>query len=314
MTSPTQLKGFQNSQDATLSNILLRNLISFYDWGFLDKGGFVNVKIPSSGMYSGDKHKLQPVNTPNYQNGKAWQAFKSNWVWESGVTVGSPVSISGVYVNGTFRSLNNNVQPYYINYPQGQVIFNNPISASSNVTIEYSYKWLNVVPADDVPFFRQVQQFSNRLDAQFNSKKGEWVQLGETRVQTPALAIEVNPPKNFKGFQIGGGQWVHNEVVFYVVAETKSECSNLLDQITFQNDRTITLFDPNKIAESGMFPLNYRNELTASAVPSGMYPSLVENFKYRECYIFDSRAQGITQLSPDLYIGSAVCTTEVVPI
>jgi len=50
MTSPTQLKGFQNSQDATLSNILLRNLISFYDWGFLDKGGFVNVKIPSSGM------------------------------------------------------------------------------------------------------------------------------------------------------------------------------------------------------------------------------------------------------------------------
>jgi hypothetical protein len=314
MTNPNQLKGFQNSQDATLSNILLKNFISFYDWGFADKGGFVNVRVPSSGMYGGDKHKLQPVTTPNYQNGKAWQAFKSNWLWESGVSVGSPVSISGIYVNGTFRAVGNNTQPYYINYPQGQVVFDNPIATTDNVTLEYTYKWLNVVPADGIPFFRQIQQYSNRLETQFTSKKGEYAQLGETRVQTPAIAVEVTPPKSFRGFELGGGQWVYNDVVFYVVAETLSECSNILDQITFQNERVISLFDPNKIAESGAFPLNYRNELTQAAFSSGTYPSLVQNFKYRDCYIFDSRAQGVTQLSPDLYIGTASCTTEVVAI
>lgn len=314
MTNPTQLRGFQNSQDITLSNILLRNFISFYDWGFIDKGGFTNVKIPSTGMYSGDKHKLQPVTTPNYPNGKVWQAFKSNWMWESGVSIGSPVSISGIYVNNTFRAVGNNVQPYYINYPQGQVVFNNAIATTDNVTIEYTYKWLNVVPANDIPFFRQIQQFSNRIDNKFTSKTGEWVQLGETRVQTPTLAVEVIPPRDFKGFQLGGGQWVHNDIIFYVVAENSWECSNLLDQITFQNDRVITLYDPNKVAESGALPLNYRNELTAAALPSGMYPSLVQNFKYKDCYIFNSRAEGITRLSPDLYIGTAKCTTEVVPI
>jgi len=315
MTSPTQLSGFQNSQDATLSNILLQNFISFYDWGFLDKGGYYNVNIPSSGMYGGDKHKLKPLNDPNYSTGQVWQAFRTNWMWESGVSIGSPVSISGVYVNGVFRGTGNITQPYYINYPQGQVVFNSPVATSANVQIEYSYKWLNVIPAKGVPWFREIQQGANRLDTQFTqSNKGEWAQLGQTRVQLPALAIEVVPAKKFKPFQLGGGQWVHNDIIFYVITENHWECSNIMDQVAFQNDRVIYLYDPNKIAESGVFPFNYRNELTASALPSGMYPSLVENFRYRDCYIFDSSAQGITELSPDLYIGTVKCTTELVPI
>ena len=315
MTSPTQLVGFQNSQDATLSNILLQNFISFYDWGFLDKGGFYNVRVPASGMYGGDKHKLKPLNDPNYATGKVWQAFRTNWMWESGVSVGTPVSVSGVYINGTFRSVANVAQPYYINYPQGQIVFDSPVAASANVQIEYSYKWLNVIPAKGVPWFREIQQGANRLDTQFTqTNKGEWAQLGQTRVQLPALAIEVVPTKRLRPFQLGGGQWVHNDIIFYVITENHWECSNLMDQISFQNDRVINLYDPNKIAESGVFPLNYRNELTASALPSGMYPSLVQNFKYRDCYIFDSIAQGITQLSPDLYMGTVKCTTELVVI
>ena len=39
------LRGFANSQDATLSNILLENFITFYDWGLVDKGDFYNIDI-----------------------------------------------------------------------------------------------------------------------------------------------------------------------------------------------------------------------------------------------------------------------------
>lgn len=314
MTSKTELRGFTNSQDPLLSNILLRNFISFYDWGFTEKGGFVNVKIPATGIYGGEKHKLQPLSTPGYNDGKAWQAFKSNWVWESGVSVGSPISISGVYVNNTFRAVGNNVQPYYINYPDGQIIFNSPIATTSNVTLEYSYKWLNVVPANGVPFFRRLQQFSNRVDSGFSSKLGEWVQLGETRIQSPALIVDVVPPKKFSGFQLGGGQYVYNDVLFYIVADNQFDCQNIMDQVLFQNDRVITLYDPVKIAESGAFAFDYKNQLTNYALPSGMYPSLVENFKYRDCYIKDSRSDGVSCLSSELYIGSVKCTTEVIAI
>ena len=41
----TKLSNLPNAQDATLSNILLDNFIAFYDWGFLDRGSFYNIKI-----------------------------------------------------------------------------------------------------------------------------------------------------------------------------------------------------------------------------------------------------------------------------
>ena len=77
------LRGFANSQDATLSNILLENFITFYDWGLVDKGDFYNIDIPESGLYGGNKHKLRPVQDPNYNDGQVWEGYRSNWVWET---------------------------------------------------------------------------------------------------------------------------------------------------------------------------------------------------------------------------------------
>ena len=45
----TRLARLSNAQDSTLSNILLDNFISLYDWGFLDRGQFYNIDIPESG-------------------------------------------------------------------------------------------------------------------------------------------------------------------------------------------------------------------------------------------------------------------------
>ena len=55
------LAGFNNTQDLGITNILLENFIARYDWGFIDKGGFYNVRIPASGMYGGDKSSLRYV-------------------------------------------------------------------------------------------------------------------------------------------------------------------------------------------------------------------------------------------------------------
>ena len=310
------LRGFSNSQDATLSNILLENFINFYDWGFIDKGGYYNISIPASGLYGGDKHKLRLVDDPNYNKGQVWEGYRSNWIWETGVSLGSPTRVSGVFVDSTFRATGNIEEPYYINYPEGRVVFDTAIASNSEVQLEYSHKWLNVIPAEGVPWFREIQKGSMRLDnatfLQFGS--GDWAQLGQTRVQLPAMAVEVAPPIGLTPYQLGGGQWAHNDILFYVIAENHWECNNIMDQVAFQNDRTIWLFNTNAVALSGVYPFNYRNELNGNALPSGLYPNLLNNFQYRRCWIFDSSAQRVTQLSPELYIGTVRCKTEVKPI
>ena len=78
------LRGIFNTQDATLSNILLENFLTFYDWGFLDKGAFYNINIPSSGLYGGIKSNLRLVDDPNYTKGQVWEGYRQNWVWETG--------------------------------------------------------------------------------------------------------------------------------------------------------------------------------------------------------------------------------------
>ena len=55
---------------------------------------------------------------------------------------------------------------------------------------------------------------------------------------------------------------------------------------------------------------NYRNELNENAIPSGMYPNMIDNFFYKRCTIQDTKSQDVVQLSPDLFIGSARCTTK----
>lgn len=310
----TQLANLRNAQDPTLSNVLLDNFIYFYDWGFLDRGSFYNITIPQSDIYGGDRHKLRSATDPNYSDGQVWEAYRKNWVWESGIsaTTEQPIQISGVFVDDVFYATGNTTKPFYIDYTDGKIIFDSAQSTTSDVELEYSHKWVEVIPAEGVPFFREIQQGSLRSEENFQvSNSGGWAQLGQSRVQMPAIAIEVVPARSLEPYQLGGGQWVNNDIIFYVISENHWECANLVDSILYQNDRTIHLFDPTAVAISGVFPFNYRGELNENAIPSGLYPNMIDDFFYRRCHIYDSRGDDINQISPDLYIGTARCSTQV---
>ena len=312
----TRLNNLNNAQDATLSNILLDNFVALYDWGLLDRGQFYNINIPQSGIYGGDRHKLRLADDPNYNDGQVWEAYRQNWVWEGSGTVSAtteqPTNISGVFVDNTFYATGNVTKPFYIDYPNGRVVFDTALASTNTVHLEYSHKWVQVVPAQGVPWFRQIQQGSFRNEEDFQvSGSGGWVQLGQTRIQLPAIAIEVVPARSLEGYQLGGGQWVNSDLVFYVMSENHWECTNLMDSILYQNDRTVHLFNPTAVAISGVFPFNYRNELNENAIPSGLYPNMIDNFLYRKCWISESRGNEISQLTPELYIGTTRCTTQV---
>jgi hypothetical protein len=307
--------GIDNTQDATLSNILLDNFIQFYDWGFLDKGGFNNISRPSSGMYGGSKHILKPVDDPNYSANQVWQAFRQNWVWETGVSkTTQPTQISGVYRGNTFLPFSYNATSgyyigsgYTIDYPNGRVIFNSPIPATSVVSLNYSYKWASVQRAEGVPFFRQIQN-GFRLDQNFLTGSGDWVQLGQTRVQLPAVFVESPKKRTYDPYQLGGGQWANTDIVVYVMSDKQSTCVDILDMISYQNDRDIKLFNTNSVSKSGDIAINYNGNLVDK---SNRYPDLINNHYFRNCIIHETQINDPVWLSYSLYLGTAKFSTRV---
>lgn len=299
MAQYTELANITNTQNQTLSNVLLENFVSFYDWGLLNKGGYYNVT--GSGAY-GDKTRLYPENDPNYTSGKVWKGHRGNWVWED---INGPISISGVYVN---NSLTTN---YAIDHENGRIIFDSPIPASSVVNLNHSQKWVKVIPAKGVPWLRQIQQFSHRVEN--FSASGNWAQLGKTRIQLPTITVDVMPAQRLAPLQLGGGQWSYNDVVFNIITQNEWECKNLSDIILLQNDRAIYMYDSDKVIASGYSIKNYNNTMTEWGLASGTYPVLVDNFRYRsKCYIRESRGSDITELNQNLYIGSVRYLVETI--
>ena len=90
------LTGVSNIGKSALGDLLQAGIISFFDWGFQNIGAYENVNIPTSGVYGGDRHILRPVQTPYYTNGRVWEGYRSNWIWESGFSQPvQPIQISG---------------------------------------------------------------------------------------------------------------------------------------------------------------------------------------------------------------------------
>jgi hypothetical protein len=263
MTRPNyvKLKGITHAGELTLSEQLPANIVAFFDYALLEVGAFFNVNIPTSGAFGGNQHRLRLVSDPNFDTGCVWEGFRQNWV-------------SGVYVNGTFYPKSTTgAYSHYIDYPHGRVVFLSPISTSSTVTCEYSYRWFNF-SIDEIPWFRQIQFNSLRLDSEhfLQVGSGDWNILSQNRVQLPAVVVEASPNRKLVPKQIGGGQKIYNEVLFHIFAETPWEKQKLVDWITYQNEKSINTFNLNLMAEQD------KSQLTASGTihPSGyLYPELV---------------------------------------
>ena len=351
MSHKNRLKGFDDVGESTLSTVIQDNLVEYFDWALLEKGNFFNISIPTTGQYGGNKHNLRLVDDPRYDSGQVWEGVRSNWVWQSGLAFNKqanvrqrqliygeeledadatyPLSkrlpgVSGVFVGGEFRPASG-VGPYAhsLDHPRGRVIFDTAISTSSNVQAEFSYKWINVTRANH-PFFREIQHRSQRADRDFNFVgSGDWTQLSETRLQLPALAIEIVNKREMSPYQLGGGQYATTDILFHVLAETEFTRDKLLDIVSLQKEKTIFLFDPDRIGRNDAYPLDWRG----SPKPSGLrYPELVapsagDGASFHKGYrkvrpgqltFKDTNITAVTAISPNLYHGAVRTSTEVI--
>lgn len=294
MTDHLQFKGISDIGTTGFTNQMTVNLTNFLDWSFLGIGGFFNVDVALSGHYGGDQSRLRRVSDPRYIDGQVYEGFRSNWVYESGISYGiAPITYSGVYVNGSFyEASTTGVYSHSVDYPRGRVVFDTPISnANTIVKCGFSYKQVYVTDADE-PFARTVMPDSFRVDSpQFLQQgSGIWNVLSENRVQLPAIIVNPMADVNFTGLELGGGDNRNQTVMLNVVAETATERNNLMDILLMQTEKSIYMYDVNQVIDADRFPLDINGYLQ----PSGyLYPGMIDNFRKWRLTILETRALDI---------------------
>ena len=288
----------------------------FLDWAFLGIGGWSNVTMPTSGAFGGTFDTLRLVNDPSYSNGQVWEGARKDWVWETGSSYEGhdPIQISGVYVNGVLKGTGDATYGHHYNYPLGRVVFDNPISTSDTVKVEYSYRNVQVYVADEAPWWDELQYNSLRVDDAYYSStgSGSWGILANHRVQMPAIVLETVPRRRFKPYQLGDtSQFVQQDIVFHIVGENRWWRNQLVDILSYQIDSQVWLFKTDTLIESGAYPLDYRGMKVASPLN---YNNVVNTPQYRYLLarMTDMSITEMESYDARLHEGTVRATLEVV--
>lgn len=303
----TTFKGVSQYGLAHISEQCEANLIQFLNWGFLSIGAYRNVNRPTTRITGGSGHRLQPLNDPNFANGRVWQGFRKNWVWESGVEYAGtqPINISGVYVNGAFKTPTTSGYEHYVDYNRGQVVFNTALPSSSVVEADFSYKFVNVISMDSQGTYNiQYGSFDFNASHFAQQGSGDWARVGEERVQLPLVAVQVVDSRKNQGLQIGypnPGLRVDTDILFHIYTESEFDLNNIVDIISLQDWRAFAFFDINRIASSGLMPLDYRGAKNANPKMYSFFANPANGYYWNTAFMYDTIVQQRRRVNDNLF-------------
>lgn len=310
------LKGFTSFSSSTPSNDASENIVAFFDYGLIEKSGFVNIQRSNSGVFGGLDYRLRLSRDPRYTDGQVWQGFRKNWVWESGLgaltnTDQTYPGVSGVYVNSTFYpSSTTGTYSHYIDHRNGTVIFNTAIATTSTVECDYSYKYVNVMKANGMPWFLQIHKDSERSDnSNFTSGSGEWGFLPEAKVQLPAIGVEMVNGSEMTPYQLGGGQYIRLNLMAHCVADDSYTRDKLVDIVLMQKERSFYMMDLDSVCNNEKIPLDYRGVPISGAL---IYPDLVSSYQGRILRFKDCVIDSSYSLNSNVHVGTVKITTEMI--
>ena len=133
--------------------------------------------------------------------------------------------------------------------------------------------------------------------------------MSNHRVQLPAIVVEAVPRRTFTPYELGAtSQFVYQDVLFHIIADTRWWRNNLVDIVSFQKDTTIMMYNNNTVAQSGAYPLDYRGMLVDS---SKTYPCLVTDYPYKHMRFFNCIVTEMQTINSRLYQGTVRATFEL---
>ena len=292
-------KGIFSIGDRQPLSSLEDNLKSFLDWSFVNIGGFVNVRIPTSGIAGTQYHKLNLSEDPSNTNNTVWEAEKKNWVYETGVSYSgsSPIEISGIYLNNNFLTGPSGfgAYTYSLDYDNGRVLFDNPVSKTSDVHVEYSYRYV------------QTYKSSESRGLEINDES-----LAANQVELPAILIEMTDRTDQKPFELGNGRNTFiQDVLFHVLAKNSVQRNNLANALMLQKDKHFQLYDIDKVVRNGVYPFDYKGLLNNNRIN---YNLLLEDNQYIDKKAFIKNAT-ITEFNTinSIYHNIVRWTIEIFP-
>lgn len=292
-------------------SLLEDNIKSFLDWSFLHIGGFVNVSIPTSGVGGGTFHVLKSTEDPILKD-KVWQSPRKDWVYESGIVYesGNPILFSGLYLNNTFlpAPTGSGSYGYNVNYPLGQIVFNNPVSAKSNIIANYSYRYIQVYKSSDSFWWKEVQKETYNPS---NFNKQDYSITSVHRVQLPAIIIELIPRTSQIPRQLGTfDNIIIQDIFLHIYTENANQRNVLIDILIHQKDKILNLYNISEVIKNNKYSLNKFGNVN----PSGYnYPNIIQNFPSYWCTIIDSTIGELNTLSSSLYNGIIRWSIEIFP-
>lgn len=299
------------------------NLKSFLEWGLLNIGAFINVSIAQSNIYGNNQSILKPTSDPNFTDGQIWQTMRKDWVWEdtiqfSGVSPSGyiePILISGIYINNTFypEGSGGPTYDYTIDYINSRIVFDNAISTSTNIKMEYSYRWAQIYTYDHAKWWQQLQYRTDDNALHFNQiSQGDFSLFSNNRIQLPSIIIESVPRGMSRPFRIGDKSLIMNqEILLHIISENRHDRNMLIDILRLQQDKVINMYDTNTVIKNGVYPYNIDGSLNPSRL---RYDELLSNSTYlmNKAMVKDVFASDVESFSPFLSESSVRLTLEII--
>ncbi len=292
-------KGSLNINEYKTTHQLKYNFKFWLDHNLAEQGAFFNVNLGTLGWQDDDESRLMPVNDPRYTEPDGsfctsgafiWEGRGKEWVWESGLNVGTPIQVSGVYVDDIFVSNSSTGNfAHHIDYSNGRVIFNGPVDTRSTVRAEYSWRQVFVGFSDFDEFRQIIREATVEQFEEFDAAPGSGLAIHskENRVYLPSIFIEPGEGTTIGGLELGGGQIKGRTVTFHVFASNEHERDLLVDLLEIQNATRIIFFDLNEIP----LPLDFDGSLASGAKT---WPDLTADHAWKKIRIEDVESRPIS--------------------
>lgn len=267
---------------------------------FLKDGFFTNVSTGETDIYGRDISEMIHTEDPSYLTGRVWQSAFKEWVHESGITptnnlVTPPLLASGVTVDGTFYPKDptapgfNPAFSHALDYRNGRVIFDLPISLASTVQGEFAYKEITVDLA--ATFENETKEFFVETTYKDNPYQTGVITFPEENSRTlPMVLIDVTA-MGYDGYELGNASnLLRLQGSFIIWARDDYMRDQIEDLLGSQEHVVLKGIDFN----TGPYPLDYRNDKNPAFTSYDDLAQIWGPYFWRRIYLDEVDSRRIT--------------------
>jgi hypothetical protein len=291
------------------------NMKSFLDYSFTKIGGFTNINIPTSGLYANDFSKMKVGYDPVRPTGTVWETFRKDWVYETGISHSGryPIPISGIYFNNTFvpGPTGNATHPYYIDYPNGNIVFQSVKPTGSNIKLNYSYRNIQIHKANESSWWKELQRY--HYDYSTLEKTPGQLLISNNKIQLPCIIVETTARTSQEPYELGNTKNIINQdLLLHIYTENIIQRNNIINILILQKDNQNVLYNINKIIKDQKWPINTNGSYNASGLN---YDQITNNSNYisNVYYIDNAIINELGSISSLLHFGIVRWSLKIYP-